>query len=61
MQYLLPKDLAHQCDISIQTVYNYLKKHKGDIRIRKELGKTLVNLEDFTNFLQGGLKRSTPP
>ena len=40
MDYLLPKDLAYQLGVSTATVYNYLKKHKGAIRTRKENGKT---------------------
>ncbi len=45
-----------QFDISLQTVYNYLAKHEGNIRIKKEFWKTFINLEDFTNFLQPPLK-----
>lgn len=56
MEYVLPKDLSHKFDISIQTVYNYLTKHEGNIRIRKEYWKTFINLEDFTTFLQPSLK-----
>lgn len=56
MTYVLPKDLSHEFNISLQTVYNYLSKHEGDIRIKKEFWKTFINLEDFTNFLQPALK-----
>jgi len=31
----------------LKTVYNYLSKHSGKIRIKKEHGKQFVHIEDF--------------
>jgi len=53
MSYVLPKDISHQFNVSLQTVYNYLKKYEWSIRTKKDSGKTFVHVDDFTKFLQG--------
>ena len=56
MTYVLPKDLSHKFNISLQTVYNYLSKHEGDIRIKKEFWKTFYQFRRLYKFLQAALK-----
>lgn len=47
MSYHLPKEIASKFWTSLKTVYNYLSKHKDEIRRKKENWKTIVNFEDF--------------
>lgn len=59
MTYVLPKDLSIKFNVSLQTVYNYLKKYEGRIRTKSELNKTFIHLDDFTNFVQGVVNNNT--
>ena len=52
MDYALPQDIAVEFKISLQTVYNFLKKHGEKIRTRKEYWKTFICFQDFKNIIQ---------
>ena len=60
MEYALPSDLAKQFSISLKTVYNYLRKHSGKIRSKKEFWKTFVHVQDFTDFVQSRVQNYNP-
>ncbi len=36
MNYLLPKDIHKSLNVSLKTIYNYLKKYPEKIRTKKE-------------------------
>lgn len=59
MTYVLPKELSIKFNVSLQTVYNYLKKYEGRIRTKSELNKTFIHLDDFTNFVKGVVNTNT--
>lgn len=52
MKYKLPKDIAHDFNVSQKTVYNYLTKYGDKISTKKEYGKTFVSVNDFQSVLQ---------
>lgn len=56
MSYVLPKDLSNNFKVSIQTIYNHLKKHWKSIRTKKEGVKTYINQEDFKTIFQQRFK-----
>lgn len=67
MEFVHVRELAQKFDVSVQTIYNQLEKHREKVRTKKEFWKTYVCLEDFTNFIQTPLQtftnkiENTPP
>jgi transcriptional antiterminator len=51
MEALTPPQLSSKFGISLKTVYNYLKKHKLDLEVKKKGNKTFVTLQSFTKLL----------
>lgn len=47
MSYVPTKELSENFEVSLKTIYNYLKRYKKEIRTSKKFWKTFVNSEDF--------------
>ena len=47
MEYKLPKEISKNLNVTLKTVYNYLKRYPDKIRTKKDYWKTFVNLKDF--------------
>lgn len=52
MSYLPTKKLSENFEVSLKTIYNYLHKHKKEIRTQKKFWKTFVHSEDFSKVFQ---------